>query len=185
MKARIDRVTTRGGDAGTTGLADGGRTSKSAPRIEALGTVDEFNAQLGLLRAALAEDDALLPLLVELQQRLFDVGGAISLPGTVRFDPALVEELESASSTLGAALPPLTNFVLPAGSEAAARAHVARTVCRRAERDLVRLIEAEPDRDAPALLAWLNRCSDLLFNMARTLARRDGEEILWMPRPKD
>lgn len=184
MKARIDRVTTRSGDGGTTGLADGGRTSKSAPRIEAMGAVDEFNAQLGLLRAALDAEDPQLPLLVELQQRLFDVGGAISLPGTVRFDPVLVDELEAASKELGAALPPLTNFVLPAGSEATARAHLARTVCRRAERELVRLMEAEPGRDDAALLAWLNRCSDLLFNLARTLARRAGEEVIWAPRPK-
>ncbi|HSG88606.1 MAG TPA: cob(I)yrinic acid a,c-diamide adenosyltransferase [Pseudomonadales bacterium] len=183
MKARIDRVTTRGGDGGNTGLGDGSRSSKGAARIEAIGTVDEFNAQLGLLRAALAADDDLQALLGELQHRLFDLGGALSLPGTLRFDGDLVDELEAASNALNDALPPLTNFVLPAGNEAAARAHVARTVCRRAERELVRLMVAEPDRDEATLLQWLNRCSDLLFNVARTLARRSGDEVLWVARP--
>lgn len=183
-KPRIDRVTTRGGDSGTSGLADGSRVSKGAARFEAIGWVDEFNARLGLLRAALGTDDALLGLIEALQHRLFDLGGALSMPGTGRFDADLVDWLEAELARLNDALPPLANFVLPAGGEAAARAHLARTGCRHAERALVRLMEAEPDRDDPTLLRWLNRCSDLLFVLARTLARRAGDEVLWAPRPR-
>lgn len=185
MAERINRVTTRSGDGGETGLADGGRLSKAAPRVDALGDVDELNACVGLLRAALPGDDTLDPVLADLQHRLFDVGGALSLPGTTAFDDGAVGDLETALADLNAALPPLTNFVLPAGDDATARAHVARTVCRRAERSLVRLAEAEPDRDAPVLRHYLNRASDLLFVVARVLARRAGDEALWAPRPRD
>ena len=182
-KARISRVSTRSGDGGEAGLADGSRAPKDAPRFAALGDVDELNAQIGLLRAALGEDDALTPLLADLQQRLFDVGGALSLPGTVRFDADAVTELDAALTQWNATLPELANFVLPAGDEATARAHVARTVCRRAERTLVTLARAEPGVDDANLLAWLNRASDLLFVLARVLARRSAGEVLWQPRP--
>lgn len=180
--SRINRVTTRSGDSGETGLADGTRLAKTAPRIAALGDVDETNACIGLLRAALPADDLLEPVLSDLQHRLFDLGGALSLPGTAGFDGDAVADLEVALDELNATLPPLANFVLPAGDEATARAHVARTVCRRAERTLVALAEAEPERDDPALRRYLNRASDLLFVMARVLARRSGEEVLWAPR---
>ena len=182
MSGRIDRVVTRGGDGGETGLADGSRLRKSAPRIEALGEVDETNATVGLLRAALPAEDPLLAVLTDLQQRLFDVGGALSLPGTDGFDAAAVADLEAALTELNDSLPPLENFVLPAGDEATARAHLARTVCRRAERAIVALAEADPERDDPALRRYLNRASDLLFVVARILARRSGEEVLWAPR---
>ena len=180
--SRINRVTTRGGDRGETGLADGTRLAKSAPRITALGEVDETNACIGLLRAALAANDELLAPLEDLQHRLFDIGGALSLPGTDGFDADAVTDLETALEALNATLPPLANFVLPAGDEATTRAHLARTVCRRAERSLVALAVAEPERDDAALRRYLNRASDLLFIVARVLARRAGEEVLWAPR---
>jgi cob(I)alamin adenosyltransferase len=183
MKERINRVTTRTGDAGETGLADGSRLPKSAPRMDAIGAVDELNAQLGLLRASLAPQDELAPHLADIQHRLFDLGGALSLPGTTRFAAGAIGDLEAATEALNGTLPPLTNFVLPAGDEAVARAHVARTVCRRAERDFVRLAQSEPGRDAATLGIYLNRLSDLLFVIGRVIARRGAGEVIWEPRP--
>ena len=182
MSVRINRITTRSGDGGSTGLADGSRLPKHAPRMEAIGTVDELNAQLGMLRASL-EARPVDELLGDIQQRLFDLGGALSLPGTTRFPEAAVTDLEAAQTDYNADLPPLTSFVLPAGSEAVARCHVARTVCRRAERCLTALAEQDPDTDAAVLQVYLNRLSDLLFVIARWLAREDGSEVLWTPRP--
>ena len=182
MKSRINRVTTRSGDGGETGLADGSRLSKAAPRVDALGDVDETTAAIGLLRAALAADDPLQALLSDIQHRLFDLGGALSLPGTLGFETAAVEALDAALAEWNATLPPLTNFVLPAGDEATARAHVVRTVCRRAERTLTRLGEAEPEAVDAALRQYLNRASDLFFVLARVLARRHGGEVTWQPR---
>ncbi|MEY3042728.1 MAG: hypothetical protein RLZZ174_1810 [Pseudomonadota bacterium] len=184
MGDRINRVTTGRGDGGTTQLGTGERVAKTDDRIAALGDVDELNAHLGLLRAALPKDPTgpgprLDDLLLDLQHRLFDLGGALSLPGTVRFDDAAIGALETLQSTLNAPLPPLKNFVLPGGSEVVARAHVARTVCRRAERTVHRLSE-----DDPALGVFLNRLSDLLFTLARVLGQADGSEVLWSPRPR-
>jgi cob(I)alamin adenosyltransferase len=184
VSRRIDRVVTRGGDGGETSVADGRRLPKDHARIAALGAVDELNAHVGHLRAALPGDDPLLAILIPLQHRLFDVGGALAMPGTRRFDPAVLETVDDAVERLNAELPPLTNFVLPAGDEATSRAHLARTVCRRAERDLVSLRAVEPEVDDPALGALLNRTSDLLFVIARTLARRAGEEVVWEPAPR-
>ena len=178
----LNRITTRSGDAGTTGLADGTRLPKHALRIEAIGTVDELNAQVGTLRASLAESDALQAVLSDIQHRLFDLGAALCLPGNDRFPEAAVVDLETAQEAANRDLPPLTSFVLPAGSEAVARCHVARTVCRRAERCLTALA-AEDDADAPVLRVYLNRLSDLLFVLARSIARREGGEVLWQPRP--
>ena len=180
--SRINRVTTRSGDGGETGLADGSRLTKTSARVTALGDVDETNACVGLLRAALPAGDPLDAVLSDLQHRLFDVGGALSLPGTDGFEADAVTELEAATESLNATLPPLANFVLPGGDEATARAHLARTVCRRAERSLVGLAEAEPERDDAALQCYLNRASDLLFVIARVLGRRSGQEVLWAPR---
>ena len=183
MAERINRVTTGRGDGGTTQLGTGERIAKTDDRISALGDVDELNAHLGLLRVALPKDGPgprLDALLLDLQHRLFDLGGALSLPGTVRFDDAAIGALETLQSTLNAPLPPLTNFVLPGGSEAVARAHVARTVCRRAERSVHRL-----SGDDPALGVFLNRLSDLLFTLARVLGQADGSEVRWSPRPRD
>lgn len=181
MPVRLNRITTRSGDQGTTGLADGSRLPKHALRMEAMGTVDELNAQLGLLLAALPEGSELSAPLGELLHRLFDLGAALSLPGSDRFPASQVAELEQHISTLNADLPELESFVLPGGSEATARAHLARTVCRRAERCLTALAEAEPGVDAPELVIYLNRLSDLLFVCARRLARDAGREVLWQP----
>ena len=180
----LNRITTRTGDKGTTGLADGTRLPKHALRMEAIGTVDESNAQVGMLRAALADGDDLHELLGSVQHRLFDLGAALSLPGNTRFPDAAVVELESALTALNEDLPPLTSFILPAGSEAVARCHVARTVCRRAERCMTALAAAEEGVDAAVLGIYLNRLSDVLFVLARSLARREGGEVLWEPRPE-
>ena len=181
MTVRLNRITTGSGDDGSTGLADGSRLPKHAPRMEAIGTVDELNAHLGMLRAAV-DVSALDDLLGDIQHRLFDLGGALSLPGNLRFPDSAVVDLETALASYNAELPPLTSFVLPAGSEAVARCHVARTVCRRAERCLTALAESDA-KDAPVLRVYLNRLSDLLFVLARWLGRRDGSEVLWTPRP--
>lgn len=183
MTVRLNRITTRSGDDGTTGLADGSRLPKHAPRMEAIGTVDELNAQLGLMRAAVS-DSELDALLGDVQHRLFDLGAALSLPGNERFPEAAVSDLETALRDGNRDLPPLTSFVLPAGSEVVARCHVARTVCRRAERALTALA-TDPSAGVPPLLCvYLNRLSDLLFVVARKLAHDDGSEVLWTPRPE-
>lgn len=178
MGHRLSKIYTRTGDDGTTGLGDGSRIAKDAPRMIAIGSVDELNAQLGVLMAELAEDDDLMPLLTDLQHDLFDLGGELSIPGYTMVTTERVTELEEQLDRLNADLPPLKNFILPGGSRSAALCHVARTITRRAERDLVSL-----SRDSEVNLAarhYLNRLSDLFFVLARILARRDGgSEVLW------
>jgi cob(I)alamin adenosyltransferase len=178
---RIDRVVTRGGDAGETSLGDGARVAKDAPRIEAIGAVDEANAALGVLRALLAEDPFAGEMVARMQNDLFDVGADLSVPGDagnrLRLTDAPVARLEAEVAALNADLPPLTSFVLPGGRPAAAQAHVARTVMRRAERRLVSLATAEPIN--PALIRTLNRMSDHLFVLSRKL--NAGEDVLWVP----
>jgi len=175
--ARLTRIYTRTGDDGSTGIADGTRLAKDSPRIEAIGTVDELNAALGLLRNADCGDE-LDAVIADIQHRLFDLGGELAIPGTVLIEDDRVGWLENTLDRLNAPLPPLREFVLPGGNEPAARCHLARTVCRRAERDLLRLSRAESVN--PAALRYLNRLSDLLFVMARVLARRDGgTEVTW------
>ena len=196
-KHRISRVVTRTGDGGNTGLADGSRVRKTQPRIVALGSVDELNAQLGLLVAQLglpvaqlglpvaqlADQDALVADLLWLQQRLFDVGAGLAVPGVPRPLDAFVGELDDRLQRINATLPPLTEFILPGGSIAAGQAHVARAVCRRAERDVVALLDAQPTEVHASWLQFLNRLSDYLFVAARTLARAAGGEVLWRPAP--
>jgi cob(I)alamin adenosyltransferase len=174
---RLTRIYTRTGDDGATGLAGGERVAKDHPRIDAIGTVDELNAQLGLLRAADVGDD-IDQALETIQHRLFDLGGELAMPGTAIIQPSHVETIEQVLDRHNDALPALEEFVLPGGNEPAARCHVARTVCRRAERDLLRLSRDEPVN--PSGLRFLNRLSDLLFVLARVLARRDGgREVTW------
>lgn len=181
MGHRLSKIYTRTGDDGTTGLGDGSRIAKNAPRMAAIGSIDELNAQLGVLMAELDNDDAVLDELTEIQHDLFDLGGELSIPGYVMLHAERVTELEQALDTLNASLPPLKNFILPGGSRSAALCHVARTIARRAERDLVTL--ASEDDINPAGRQYLNRLSDLLFVMARILARRDGgSEVLWRQR---
>jgi cob(I)alamin adenosyltransferase len=174
---RLTRIYTRTGDAGMTGLADGSRISKDAPRIEAIGAVDELNSALGVL---LAEPlpDPIRKCLDNVQNDLFDIGGELSVPGHPIVSAAHVERLERELDGFNAGLPPLKDFILPAGSRSAALAHVARTVCRRAERRLATL--ARKQKAAPAMQAYLNRLSDLLFVLARELNRAAGHpEVLW------
>ncbi len=177
MGKRLTKIYTRTGDAGTTGLADGSRVAKDAPRIEAIGTVDELNSVIGVL---LAEDlpAAARTLLNDVQNDLFDLGGELSVPGHTLMSEAHSKRLEDALDAFNAKLPALKEFILPGGSRAAGLAHVARSVCRRAERTLVALSKTAPL--APPLLPYLNRLSDLLFVLARVLNRHaGGDDIYW------
>jgi cob(I)alamin adenosyltransferase len=177
MANRLTRIYTRTGDGGTTGLADGSRVAKDAPRIEAIGAVDELNSLLGVLLAE-SLPDAARACLDETQNDLFDLGGELAIPGHSIMSKAHVERLERELDRLNANLPPLKDFVLPAGTRAAALAHLARTVCRRAERRVVTL--SRKQKVAPALPAYLNRLSDLLFVLARELNRSASRpDVLW------
>ena len=182
MPDRLTRIYTRTGDDGQTGLANGERLAKDHPRIEALGTVDELNSQLGVVLALDPPSDLVEPLR-EIQHRLFDLGGELATPGSAVIDDDLIVDLEQTLDDLNAGLPPLKEFILPGGNLIAAQCHLVRTVCRRAERALLRLSCQEPVNSAS--LRYLNRLSDLLFVIARLLARQDGgEEILWQPRER-
>lgn len=177
MANRLTRIVTRTGDAGQTGLADGSRVAKDTPRVEALGAVDELNSALGVLLCETLPDEV-RACLTRVQQDLLDLGGELSVPGHALLTPAHVARLEAALEQWNCALPPLKDFILPGGSRAAALAHVARTVCRRAERRVVTLANTEA---APALaVPYLNRLSDLLFVAARVLNRHAGAaDVLW------
>ncbi len=177
MGHRLSKIYTRTGDAGTTGLGDGSRISKTSPRIQALGDVDELNSTLGVLLCdALADDIG--PLLLEIQHDLFDLGGELSIPGMTLLPEAASERLEVAIDRHNETLPPLKEFVLPGGSPAAAHCHLARAVCRRAERSIAAVAAAEPVNES--VLRYVNRLSDLLFVLARVLARAGGgREVLW------
>jgi cob(I)alamin adenosyltransferase len=180
---RLDRIYTRGGDAGETSLGDGTRVSKADARVAAFGTVDELNALLGLVlaRGVPAEFP---PWLERIQNELFDLGADLAVPLADTKRPRLrvtaeqVDRLEQLCDRVNAGLEPLRSFVLPGGTEAAALLHLARTVCRRAERLVVALAAVEPVN--PAALAYLNRLSDLLFILARA-ANAGGSEPLWRP----
>jgi cob(I)alamin adenosyltransferase len=177
MSYRLTRIYTRTGDDGATGLAEGERVPKDSARIEAIGAVDELNSAIGLvLTEELPED--LRADLEEIQHRLFDLGGELSLPGHAMLQEAEAAYLEKRMDTLNASLPPLENFILPGGCRAAALCHLARAVCRRAERRVVTLARqeavSEPSRK------YLNRLSDFMFVAARTINRHAGtQEVLW------
>lgn len=180
MKHRLTRITTRSGDDGSTGLADGQRLFKHDPRVQALGDIDELNSQLGLL---LAED---LPAVVRaelerVQHELFDLGGEIALPGHPALDEGQVLALEAALQRLNADLPPLREFILPGGRRAAAQAHVCRCVARRAERSVVAAAHHDPQAVGPHARPYLNRLSDLLFVCARVI-NGDEAEVYWRSR---
>ena len=177
-KTRINRVVTRTGDTGTTGLADGSRLRKDDARIEALGAVDELNAALGVLASRTARHQSLIN---QCQQRLFDLGAELAMPGHQAISGDDVAALEQALAELNETLAPLTEFVLPGGSDAGAWCHYCRTVARRAERALVATSDASELSEAS--LQWLNRLSDLLFVLARRLNQEDqANETLWQPR---
>jgi cob(I)alamin adenosyltransferase len=177
MGHRLSKIVTRTGDAGTTGLGDGTRVGKESRRIEAIGDVDELNSTIGVILASGVPDDVRACLL-EVQHDLFDLGGELSIPGYTAVTDEHVARLEDAVAQFNAGLPPLKEFILPGGSLSAAHAHVARTVCRRAERAVVALggaeAVAEPTR------RYLNRLSDVLFVVARVLNRAGGgSDVLW------
>jgi cob(I)alamin adenosyltransferase len=177
MGNRLSRIYTRTGDDGTTGLGDGTRTQKDSLRVEAYGTVDELNSAVGVLIAALS-DEALSSVLLDVQHDLFDLGGELCIPGTEIIGGRHIERVEKELDGLNAELPPLKDFILPGGSQAAAQAHLARTICRRAERRVIALARHE-EVNEPAI-RYLNRLSDLLFVVARRIARASGVgEILW------
>ena len=174
---RLSKIVTRTGDAGTTGLGDGSRTTKDSLRIDAIGEVDELNSCLGVL---LCEDlpDTVRTALLDVQNDLFDLGGELCLPGMEVIKDSQVARLEEQAEAFNADLPMLKEFILPGGTRAAAFAHLCRTVCRRAERSMVRLHTAEPLSEAAR--RYINRLSDLLFILGRALNRAGGRgDVLW------
>jgi cob(I)alamin adenosyltransferase len=180
---RLTKIYTRGGDAGETSLGDGSRVSKLDGRIEAFGAVDELNAALGVVLAGEVPDE-LRPVLSRVQNELFDLGADLSVPaqveGRLRVEQSMVDRLEQDCDRFNAELPELRSFVLPGGTDAAARLHVARTVCRRAERDALRA--AAVQELGPLVVVYLNRLSDLLFILARVANALAGAgEPLWKP----
>lgn len=184
---KLNKIYTRTGDNGTSGLVDGSRRAKFDCRFIAIGDVDEANSAIGLAAAAMADQPAFATALHRIQNDLFDLGADLATPGE-QFEPgemmlrivsAQVDWLETAIDALNAPLPPLTSFILPGGSEAAARTHIARAIVRRAERAAVALADQEPVN--PAALQYLNRLSDYLFVLTRALNAGAGGDILWTP----
>ncbi len=177
MGKRLTQIATRTGDDGSTGLGDNTRVPKSHPRIAALGDVDELNSHIGLLLCEPLPQDV-RELLIDVQHQLFNLGGELSIPGFELLQASAVLQLDQALETHNAALPRLQEFILPAGTRAAAQAHVCRTVARRAERAVVALGAQEAVREAPR--HYLNRLSDLMFVLARVLNRMDGgDDVYW------
>ena len=175
---RLTRIYTRGGDGGETSLGDGSRVSKLDPLVRAYGEVDELNSVLGWAQVAAAD-----PRLARIQNELFDLGADLSVPwveddGKLRITQAAIDRLEADCDQANAGLPELRSFVLPGGSETAARLHIARAVCRRAEREVL-AVAVERPLD-PLAAVYLNRLSDLLFVLARA-ANTGGAEPLWRP----
>ena len=177
MGNRLSKIYTRTGDDGTTGLGDGARVSKTSPRVEAMGAVDELNSIIGLLMAE-SLPDSIRDTLSAVQHALFDLGGEISLPGQELVDNKQVIQIENALDQMNEPLSPLKDFILPGGTQPAALCHQARSVCRRAERRL--LVLAEKQSASNVSSKYLNRLSDLLFVMARHLNQRAGvTDVLW------
>jgi len=177
MGNRLSKIYTKTGDDGTTGLGDGTRVAKDSVRVAAYGTVDELNSSLGIVLA----QEIPAPIreaLTQIQHDLFDLGGELCIPGMAMVHEADVERLEQTLDGFNADLPALKDFILPGGGMAAACCHLARTVCRRAEREVVTLSRSETVR--PEAVRYLNRLSDLLFVLSRVLARASGHgEVLW------
>ena len=190
MGNRLSKIATRTGDAGMTGLGDGSRVEKDHLRICAMGDVDELNSEIGVLMTEeMPADihDSFRALFLQVQHDLFELGGELCIPNYTLLKPGQVSQLDIWLDKYNSTLPPLTEFILPGGTRAAAQAHVCRTVCRRAERSIVRLGWVEPLHDAPR--QYVNRLSDLLFVLARVLNRASGgQDVLWKnqsgPKPK-
>jgi cob(I)alamin adenosyltransferase len=178
MGNRLSKIYTRTGDDGSTGLGDGSRVPKDSPRVAAYGTTDELNSTIGMVLACDGVPEAVREVLSQVQQELFDLGGELCIPGMETMNDAHVEHLEQVLDRFNADLPRLKEFILPGGGMAGACCHLARTVCRRAERAVVTL--AREDSVRPQVRRYLNRLSDLLFVLARVLARGSGHgEVLW------
>ncbi len=178
MGNRLSKIYTRTGDDGSTGLGDGSRVAKDSLRVEAYGTVDEANSAIGVVLAAANVPSDVRDLLTTVQHQLFDLGGELCIPGHAAIFDADVDALERQMDHFNEDLPALKEFILPAGGEAAARCHLARTIVRRAERATVALSRQEAVR--AEAIRYLNRLSDLLFVLSRVLARADGQgEVLW------
>ena len=178
MGNRLSKIYTRTGDDGSTGLGDGSRVPKDHLRVEAYGTVDELNSVIGMLLALPALPADVGACLTEVQHELFDLGGELCIPGHHAIGAAQIARLEQTLDGFNEALPPLKEFILPGGGTAAATCHLARTVARRAERRVVALARAESV--SAEVSQYLNRLSDLLFVIARVLARHErGAEVLW------
>ena len=189
---KLNKIYTRTGDNGTSGLVDGSRRAKHDARFVAIGDVDEANSAIGLAAAAMEAQPKAAASLRRIQNDMFDLGADLATPAgdsggdefapsemVLRIVPSQVDWLEAAIDALNAHLPPLTSFILPGGSESAARTHCARAIVRRAERAAVALAEAEPVN--PAALKYLNRLSDFLFVLTRALNAGAGGDVLWTP----
>jgi cob(I)alamin adenosyltransferase len=175
---RLSKIYTRTGDDGSTGLGDGSRVGKDSLRVNAYGTVDELNSSIGVLLAAEGITTEVREALTQVQHDLFDLGGELCIPGMAMVDDSDILRLETILDSLNEPLPPLKEFILPGGGMAAACGHVARTVCRRAEREVIALARVENIRSQPQ--RYLNRLSDLLFVISRVLASASGHgEVLW------
>jgi cob(I)alamin adenosyltransferase len=186
----LNRIYTRTGDKGKTRLATGEPLDKHDPRVEAYGSVDETNAQLGVCRSHTGADAWLEAVLARIQNEMFDLGADLATPdrgprggppNALRIVESQVERLERDIDEINASLEPLTSFVLPAGSPLAAQLHVARTVCRRAERVATRLAADEAESVSPEALKYLNRLSDLLFVASRRANANGADDVLWKP----
>ena len=177
MGNRLSKIYTRTGDDGSTGLGDGTRVQKNSARVSAYGTVDELNSAIGIV-LAVDLPERVRETLVQIQHDLFDLGGELCIPGMEMVHAADIDRLENTLDAFNEDLPPLKDFILPGGGIAAAHCHLARTICRRAERDVLTLAHAEAVR--AEAIRYLNRLSDLLFVLARVLARASGHgEVLW------
>jgi cob(I)alamin adenosyltransferase len=175
---QLSKIYTRTGDDGTTGLGDGSRVPKDGARVEAYGCVDEANSAIGVILAVAGLPAGVSELLTRVQHELFDLGGELCIPGHRAIQSSHVAALEEALDAFNETLPPLKEFILPGGGPAAAACHLARAICRRAERRTWTLARAETV--APEPLQYLNRLSDLLFVLSRVLARHEsGGEVLW------
>lgn len=178
MGNRLSKIYTRTGDDGTTGLGDGSRIDKDSSRVEAYGTVDEANSAIGVVLAVQTVPDEIRRCLTIVQHDLFDLGGELCIPGHKAIENDFIDRLEAELDQFNADLPPLKDFILPGGGEAAAACHLARTIVRRAERRVMSLRRNEEVRQE--VLQYLNRLSDLLFVIARVLSRAEsGQEVIW------
>ncbi|MDH3350792.1 MAG: cob(I)yrinic acid a,c-diamide adenosyltransferase [Gammaproteobacteria bacterium] len=178
MGKRLSKIYTRTGDDGTTGLGDGSRVAKDSLRVDAYGTVDEANSAIGMVLASSSVPDGVRNTLTDVQHDLFELGGELCIPGHSAVTDAYISRLETELDALNAGLPALKEFILPGGGQAAAACHLARTIVRRAERVTTTLAGTESVR--PEVIRYLNRLSDLLFVVARVLAREEsGQEVLW------